>query len=52
MEVTVQQLTANDVTLMKALLKTFGEVFNDMDTYTTRIPSDDYLQQLLGSVNN
>ncbi len=45
----IKQLTANDLVLMKALLNTFGEAFNDMDTYTMHTPDDAYLKDLLGS---
>jgi aminoglycoside 3-N-acetyltransferase I len=34
---------------MKALLTTFGEAFNDPDTYTANRPSDGYLRRLLGA---
>ncbi|XDY96600.1 AAC(3)-I family aminoglycoside N-acetyltransferase [Pseudomonas benzenivorans] len=33
---------------MEALLRTFGEAFNDVDTYTANRPSEDYLRRLLG----
>jgi aminoglycoside 3-N-acetyltransferase I len=33
---------------MDALLRTFGEAFNDIDTYTAKRPSEDYLRRLLG----
>jgi Acetyltransferases len=33
---------------MNALLRTFGEAFNDIDTYTANRPSEDYLKRLLG----
>ena len=48
MLVDIRQLTPNDVPLMDALLRTFGEAFNDFDTYTANRPSDDYLRRLLG----
>ena len=44
----IRHLTPNDVPLMKALLTTFGEAFNERDTYTANPPSEDYLEQLLG----
>ena len=34
---------------MEALLKTFGEVFQEAETYSGRRPSVGYLQRLLGS---
>lgn len=44
----IRHLTASDVTLMEALLTTFGDAFNDVDTYTAKRPGRDYLQRLLG----
>ncbi|ACL72905.1 AAC(3)-I family aminoglycoside N-acetyltransferase [Thioalkalivibrio sulfidiphilus] len=44
----IRHLTPNDVPLMKALLTTFGEAFNEQETYTSNPPSDDYLERLLG----
>jgi aminoglycoside 3-N-acetyltransferase I len=49
MLVDVRQLTPSDLPMMDALLRTFGRAFNEMDTYTARRPTDDYLQRLLGS---
>ncbi len=43
----IHHLTANDMTIMRAMLITFGEVFNDMDTYTEKQPSSNYLEKLL-----
>jgi hypothetical protein len=40
---TVRQLGADDLELMDALLRTFGEVFNDLETYTGRRPGSDYV---------
>ena len=48
MLVDIRHLTPNDVPLMDALLRTFGEAFNDVDTYTANPPSEGYLRQLLG----
>lgn len=48
MSIDVRQLGPNDVPLMKALLTTFGEAFNDPATYTANRPSDGYLRRLLG----
>lgn len=31
----IRHLTPNDVPLMKALLTTFGEAFNEQETYTS-----------------
>jgi aminoglycoside 3-N-acetyltransferase I len=47
-ELKIHLLTANDLTLMDGLLRTFGEAFDEMDTYTAHRPSDDYLRTLLG----
>jgi aminoglycoside 3-N-acetyltransferase I len=44
----IRHLTPNDVPLMNALLRTFGEAFNDMDTYIANRPSEGYLRRLLG----
>lgn len=40
-------LAPGDTSLMEALLVTFGEAFNDLDTHTKRRPSADYLSRLL-----
>jgi aminoglycoside 3-N-acetyltransferase I len=47
MLVDIRHLTPNDVPLMNALLRTFGEAFNDVDTYTANRPSEGYLRRLL-----
>ncbi len=44
----IRQLTAADVDVMRALLLTFGEAFNEVDTYCNNLPNADYLEQLLG----
>lgn len=49
MSLSVRQLTTSDVALMEALLATFGDAFDDVDTYTGNRPSADYLRRLLGS---
>lgn len=38
-----------DLPLLKALLKVFGEVFEEPETYQGAIPSDKYLEALLAS---
>ena len=48
MSVDIRHLTPNDLTLMEALLRTFGEAFNDVHTYTARRPGEGYLRRLLG----
>jgi aminoglycoside 3-N-acetyltransferase I len=47
MLVDIRPLTPNDVSLMEALLRTFGEAFKDVDTYTANRPSEGYLRRLL-----
>jgi aminoglycoside 3-N-acetyltransferase I len=49
MSVDIRHLTSNEVPLMEALLRTFGEAFNDMDAYTANRPSESYLKRLLAS---
>ncbi|MGC1306881.1 MAG: AAC(3)-I family aminoglycoside N-acetyltransferase [Phormidesmis sp.] len=48
MSVDIHFLTSNDVPLMAALLTTFGEAFDDVDTYSAKRPREDYLRRLLG----
>lgn len=48
MLVDIRHLNPNDIPLMEALLKTFGEAFNDVDTYTANRPREGYLRRLLG----
>ena len=43
-----QQLTPSDLLLFKRLLKVFGEVFEEPETYQGKIPDDAYLESLLG----
>jgi aminoglycoside 3-N-acetyltransferase I len=47
--VRIQQLTRDDEALMKSLLATFGEAFDEAQTYGGKQPSAGYLQQLLSS---
>jgi aminoglycoside 3-N-acetyltransferase I len=47
----IQQLTGRDQALMKALLATFGEAFDEVETYVGKQPGAGYLQQLLSSDN-
>lgn len=47
MSVAVRQLTTDDVPLMNALLTTFGEAFNETDTYGANRPHESYLRRLL-----
>ena len=44
---TVSRLTERDLDLMKQLLKVYGEAFGELATYTSRMPSDQYLETLL-----
>lgn len=48
MSLRIRQLTADDVGVMQALLRTFGEAFNEVDTYCNHQPNVDYLERLLG----
>ena len=41
-------LTASDVPLLNGLLRTFGEAFTDVDTYTANPPSEGYLRRVGG----
>jgi aminoglycoside 3-N-acetyltransferase I len=43
----VRQLAADDIDLMRGLLRMFGEAFEDPETYAARQPSDAYLKSLL-----
>ena len=45
----IHQLRPGDVALMEALLATFGEAFDEAETYGGNRPSGDYLRRLLGS---
>lgn len=45
----IHELTVDDLAIMDALLTTFGEAFDEVDTYGRARPSADYLRWLLGS---
>lgn len=45
----IRELTPDDVALMEALLATFGEAFDEVETYGGNRPSAGYLHRLLGS---
>ncbi|MEL6606283.1 MAG: AAC(3)-I family aminoglycoside N-acetyltransferase [Cyanobacteria bacterium J06614_10] len=45
----IRQLTADDIALVDALLLLFGEACDDLDTYTSKKPSPEYVRQLLES---
>ena len=49
MPLAVRQLTPSDVESMRSLLKTFGQAFNEVETYGGNPPSDTYLKDLLVS---
>jgi aminoglycoside 3-N-acetyltransferase I len=43
----IHVLDADDVTLMRAMLRLFGDVFNEVHTYCDAMPDDRYLRRLL-----
>ncbi|HEX3904341.1 MAG TPA: AAC(3)-I family aminoglycoside N-acetyltransferase [Polyangia bacterium] len=43
-----EQISASDLPALKALLALFGEAFGEPDTYQGAVPSDAYLETLLG----
>jgi len=45
----LHQIKPNEVALLEALLATFGEAFDDVETYTGNRPRADYLRRLLDS---
>ncbi len=47
MAFTVFQLGKNDFSLVYELLEVFGEAFKEIDTYTSKLPSESYLMDLL-----
>jgi aminoglycoside 3-N-acetyltransferase I len=47
MTLTVHRISAAEISLLEALMTTFGQAFNDMDTYTAKRPGRNYLKQLL-----
>ncbi len=49
MSLAIHHLTPDDTALMEGLMQTFGEAFNDLDTYTGKRPSPGYLQRLMAS---
>lgn len=48
-QISIRQLSANDLALMEGLLATFGEAFDEVDTYSSSRPSNAYLKRLLSS---
>jgi aminoglycoside 3-N-acetyltransferase I len=47
MDYEYKQLSSSDLSLLKKLLKVFGEAFEDIPTYQNAVPGDAYLQSLL-----
>jgi aminoglycoside 3-N-acetyltransferase I len=47
--ISIRQISANDLSLMEGLLTTFGEAFDEVDTYGLSRPSNAYLRRLLSS---
>ncbi len=47
MNYSYELLTRADTEKLKALLKVFGEAFNERSTYHDAVPSDEYLRNLL-----
>lgn len=43
----IHQLTEQDINLMKALLRVFGDAFDEEATYCQAQPTENYLRQLL-----
>jgi aminoglycoside 3-N-acetyltransferase I len=48
-DVRIQQLSLDDVELMRGLLAAFGTAFADADSYGGHPPSAEYIQRLLGT---
>lgn len=48
MSLAIHHLSPDDIPLMEALLRLFGEVFDDEDTYGRHRPDEAYLRRLLG----
>jgi aminoglycoside 3-N-acetyltransferase I len=47
MSLSIRHLTPDDIALMGALLATFGEAFDEVETYSGHRPTVAYLKQLL-----
>lgn len=45
----IRQLGPDDIALMQALLTTFGEAFDEVETYAAARPDAAYLRRLLGN---
>lgn len=50
-EYKLRRLAPEDLGIMDAMMRMFGTVFNEMDTYVGNPPSADYTKRLLGSGN-
>jgi len=48
-DLSIRQISSNDLALMDALLTTFGEAFDEEETYGKDRPDADYLRGLLSS---
>lgn len=48
---TFKQLARADIAKLKDLLRVFGEAFEDVDTYQSAVPSNEYLETLLSKQN-
>ena len=48
-DLSIRQLSRDDVDLMHAVLTIFGEAFDEVDTYGAHRPTAAYLAELLGS---
>lgn len=49
MSISIRQITSNDIALMRSLLAIFGDVFDEVSTYTGNPPDAGYLRELLES---
>ena len=45
----IQRISPADISLMESLLDTFGEAFDEQETYCSNRPTTNYLEQLLSS---
>lgn len=45
--ISIRQLSAKDLALMESLLATFGEAFDEIDTYSSSRPSNAYLKRVM-----
>lgn len=48
-DIVIKRLTSTDLDTMVGLNQLFGDVFDDLDTYTGQPPDADYLRNLLAS---